>query len=166
MLCCYCYCCDGARLCLCGNWPLADTSSNPQMIYKWIWSNSRMILARKNRRKRRETCRSVTLSTTNYTPTALQTRAAMVRIPRQTSWGTARLCFSVNKSVMDMHCPNPYLHYACVVKHASSGWRHRAYIYMIHRHGNDNAFKNVSSPGKTPHLRRKIAPKCKIYSKW
>jgi hypothetical protein len=41
------------------------------MTYEWIWSSRGMILTGENRRTRRKTCPSATLSTTNSTWTAL-----------------------------------------------------------------------------------------------
>jgi hypothetical protein len=57
--------------CLCGTGPLTDPLSIPQMIHEWIWSSGGMILTGENRRTRRKTCPSVTLSTTNLTWAAL-----------------------------------------------------------------------------------------------
>jgi hypothetical protein len=43
--------------------PLTDPLSRPQMIQERIWSNGGMILARKNQRTQRKTCRSATVPT-------------------------------------------------------------------------------------------------------
>jgi hypothetical protein len=44
-----------------------------RVIHKWIWSSGGMILTGRNRRTRRETCPSATLSSTNSTWTDLST---------------------------------------------------------------------------------------------
>jgi hypothetical protein len=51
--------------------PLTGPLFIPQMIHEWIWSSGGMILTGENRRTRRKTCPSATLSTTNYTWTDL-----------------------------------------------------------------------------------------------
>jgi hypothetical protein len=79
--------------CLCGTGPLTGPLSIPQTIYEWIWSSGGIILTGENRRTRRETCPSATLSTTN--PTGLnseQTRASAVRSRWLTAWAMARPC--------------------------------------------------------------------------
>jgi hypothetical protein len=57
--------------------PLTCPLSSPQVIHKWIWSNGGMIWKDKNRRTRRKTCPSPTLSTTNPTWTALSTNPGL-----------------------------------------------------------------------------------------
>jgi hypothetical protein len=69
----YFYFCDGVRLCLCGTGSLTGPLSISRMIHEWIWSNGGIILTGENRRTRRKTCPSATLSTTNPTWTDLGT---------------------------------------------------------------------------------------------
>jgi hypothetical protein len=59
------YCSDGMRLCFCGTGILTGPLSIPHMIYEWIWSSGGMILIRENRRTRRKSYPSATLSTIN-----------------------------------------------------------------------------------------------------
>jgi hypothetical protein len=61
---------DEVRLCLCGTGPLLGPLSIPQMIREWIQSNGGVILTGENRRTRRKTCPSATLSTTDPTWTS------------------------------------------------------------------------------------------------
>lgn len=50
----YCYCCDGARLCLHGTGPLAGRLFVGQMMYEQTWGSDGMILTGENRRNRRK----------------------------------------------------------------------------------------------------------------
>jgi hypothetical protein len=63
--------------------PLTGPFSIPQMIHEWIWSSGGMILTGENRRTRRKTCPSVTL-------TWKRTRAIALRSRWLTAWATAR----------------------------------------------------------------------------
>jgi hypothetical protein len=54
-----------------GTGSLTAPLSIPQMIHEWIWSSGEMILTGENRRTRRKTCPSATLSTINPTWTDL-----------------------------------------------------------------------------------------------
>jgi hypothetical protein len=51
-----CYCCDGVRLCLCGDGPLTGPLSIPRMIWEWIWSSGGMILTGKTEGLGGNTC--------------------------------------------------------------------------------------------------------------
>lgn len=62
----YYYSWDGARLCLRGTGSLTGPLSMPQMIRGWIWCSGGMTLTGENLVNLRKTCRSDTLSTTNY----------------------------------------------------------------------------------------------------
>jgi hypothetical protein len=57
--------------------PLSDPLSILQTIHEWIWSSGGMILKWENRRLRRKTCPSDTLSTKNPTRTALGTNSGL-----------------------------------------------------------------------------------------
>jgi hypothetical protein len=85
------YCSDGVRLFL-WNWASNGPLGHPQIIHEWIWSSGGMILTGENRRTRRNSCPSATLSTTNTTWTYLgvHTRASVVRSRRLTAWAMAR----------------------------------------------------------------------------
>jgi hypothetical protein len=52
-------------------WAANDPLSIPQMIHEWLWSSSGMILTGENRRTRRKTWSSASLSATNPKWTAL-----------------------------------------------------------------------------------------------
>jgi hypothetical protein len=52
-------------------WPLTGPLSTPQMIRERIWGSGGTMLTAENRRTRRKTCASATLSSTNPTRTAL-----------------------------------------------------------------------------------------------
>jgi hypothetical protein len=72
--------------------PLTVRPFVPKMIHEWIWSSGVMTLTGENRRTRRKTCPSATISTTN--PTGLtwaQTRADAVSGRRLTAWATCTM---------------------------------------------------------------------------
>jgi hypothetical protein len=86
-----CYCCDSVRLHLCGTAAANGPIVHPQMIslHEWIWSSGGMILTGENRRSRRKTCPSATLSTTNPTWTVLGTNPGLNPATNSLWYGSA-----------------------------------------------------------------------------
>jgi hypothetical protein len=68
-------------MCLCGTGSLKGPLSILHMIHEWIWSSGGMILTGENRRTRKKTCPSATLSTTNPTRTNLGAKPSLRRSP-------------------------------------------------------------------------------------
>jgi hypothetical protein len=69
------YCCDGVRLCICGNGPLMGPLCIRQMIHEWIWNILEMILTG-NIERLGETLASVPLCLTHIPQGLLLSRRA------------------------------------------------------------------------------------------
>jgi hypothetical protein len=85
---------------------LTGTLSIPQMIHEWIWSSGGMILTGENRRTRRKTCPSATVTNPIGLPWS-RIWASAVRSRRLTAWAMtqpASSCFGVESPNMEAVC--------------------------------------------------------------